>query len=324
MGKRSTGNKKREGRGTVIPLNSAPSKPSEADINCLEAYLAILRVERNLAKNTVESYRRDLLHFTKFIENKRKKDLLKVGEVDLREFLSWEFDRGQKGRSTARRITTLRMFFRYLLKENLIIRDPTLNIDLPKLGRSLPKYLTQEEVESLLVQPDLNKPLGLRDRAMLETLYASGMRVSELVSLKTSNIHMERGFARVLGKGSKERLIPIGQTAISFLKDYLKGARPRLSKGRLSDGLFLTNRGSPMSRQQFFLLLKRYARSAGIRKVVSPHTLRHSFATHLLSNGADLRSVQAMLGHADLVTTQVYTHVTPERLKAIHKFHPRS
>jgi len=295
-----------------------------ANLNLIEAFLDVLRVERNLARNTVESYRRDLLHFTQFVEAKRRKGLLELSEVDLREFLSFEYDRGQKGRSTARRLTTLRMFYRHGLKEKWLEHDPTLNVELPKMGRSLPHYLTQEEIESLLAQPDLTTPLGRRDRAMLELLYASGLRVSELVGLASGDVHLDMGFVRVLGKGSKERLVPVGRSALACLKEYLEIARPTLTKKRLSDALFLSNRGGKMTRQQFFLLIKGYAKRAGIKKDVSPHKLRHSFATHLLNHGADLRSVQAMLGHADLATTQVYTHVTPERLKAIHKFHPRS
>ncbi|MCC6272315.1 MAG: site-specific tyrosine recombinase XerD [Deltaproteobacteria bacterium] len=295
-----------------------------ANLNLIESFLDVLRVERNLARNTVESYRRDLLHFTQFVETKRRKDLLELSEIDLREFLSFEYDRGQKGRSTARRLTTLRMFYRHGLKEKWLEHDPTLNVELPKMGRSLPHCLTQEEIESLLAQPDPTTPLGRRDRAMLELLYASGLRVSELVGLASADVHLDMGFVRVLGKGSKERLVPVGRSALACLKEYLELARPKLTKKRLSDALFLSNRGGKMTRQQFFLLLKAYAKKAGIKKEVSPHKLRHSFATHLLNHGADLRSVQAMLGHADLATTQVYTHVTPERLKAIHKFHPRS
>jgi len=295
-----------------------------ANLNLLEAFLDVLRVERNLAKNTVESYRRDLLHFVGFLEQKRKKGLLEVGEIDLREFLGFEYDRGQKGRSTARRLTTLRMFYRHALKEKWSEQDPTLKIELPKIGRALPHYLTQEEIESLFLQPDLTTPLGRRDRAMLELLYASGLRVSELIGLAVADLHLEMGFVRVMGKGSKERLVPAGRSSLGFIREYLELSRPLLTKQRLSDTLFLSNRGKKMSRQQFFLLLKAYAKAAGIKKEVSPHKLRHSFATHLLSGGADLRSVQAMLGHADLATTQVYTHVTPDRLKAIHKFHPRS
>jgi len=216
------------------------------------------------------------------------------------------------------------MCFRYVLKEGVLEKDPTLNVGLPKLGRSLPKYLTPAEIDSLMLQPELGKAQGRRDRAMLEVLYASGLRVSELVQLKVGDLHLNRGYLRVLGKGNKERLVPLGRVAIKAIQEYLAEARGRLNKTQQSDGLFLSNRGSTMSRQQFFLLLKRYAQQADIRKEVSPHILRHSFATHLINNGADLRSVQAMLGHADLSTTQIYTHITPERLKEIHKFHPRS
>jgi integrase/recombinase XerD len=216
------------------------------------------------------------------------------------------------------------MFYRHALKEKWLEGDPTVKIELPKLGRSLPHVLSREEVETLLAQPDLSTAFGRRDRAMLELLYASGLRVSELVGLSVADLHLEMGFVRVLGKGAKERLVPVGRSALGYLKEYLELARPKLTARRLSDTLFLSKLGRRMSRQQFFLLLKKYAQAAGIKKEVSPHKLRHSFATHLLGGGADLRSVQAMLGHADLATTQVYTHVSPERLKAIHKFHPRS
>lgn len=295
-----------------------------ANRNLLESFLDVLRVEKNLARNTVESYRRDLLHFLSFVETKGPKDLLKVGEIDLRAFLAAEFDRGQKARSSARRLSALRMWFRHLLKEKLFETDPTYNIELPKLSRPLPHDVSAAEIEALFAQPDLTRPLGRRDRAMLELLYATGLRVSELIGLKLGDLHKEMGFIRVMGKGSKERLVPVGRTALQFLDDYLQLARPKLARGLLSEALFLSNRGRGMSRQQFFLLLKAYAKAAGIKKEISPHQLRHSFATHLLNNGADLRSVQAMLGHADLATTQIYTHVTPERLKAIHKHHPRS
>lgn len=295
----------------------------EGNSNLIESFVDVLRVEKNLAKNTVENYRRDLVLFSEFLRKKRRKKLADTDELDIRSFLSAEFDRGQNGRSTARRLTCLRMFFRHLVREKEIKVDPTLRVDLPKLGRSLPKFLTLQEVEDLINQPDPEKPLGRRDRAMLEMIYASGLRVSELVSLKLSDVHRERGYLRVLGKGSKERLVPLGRSALERLEDYLTLSRPKLARGRTSDALFLSNRATAMSRQQFFLLLKRYAKQAQIKKEVSPHVLRHSFATHLLNNGADLRSVQAMLGHADLATTQVYTHITPDRLKEIHKFHPR-
>ncbi len=296
----------------------------EANLNMVEAFLDLLRVEKNLAKNTVESYRRDLLHILAFIEKKGPGAWTKVQERHIREFLAAEFDRGQKARSSARRLSSLRMFFRFLQREKMSETDPTANIELPKLSRPLPAYLSGEEVEGLIRQPDLKTPLGKRDRAMLELLYATGLRVSELVGLQVGDVHRQMGFLRVMGKGSKERVIPVGRSALKFLQEYLDSSRPKLAKGRLSDGLFLSTRARTMTRQQFFLLLKRYARAAGIKKNISPHKLRHSFATHLLNNGADLRSVQAMLGHADLSTTQIYTHVTAERLKAIHKFHPRS
>jgi integrase/recombinase XerD len=295
----------------------------EANLNLIESFVDVLRVEKNLSRNTVENYRRDLQRFAEFSEKQGRKKLSQVSELEIRSFLSAEFDRGQKGRSTARRLTALRMFFRHLIREKEMKIDPTLKVDLPKLGRTLPKFLTCQEVEALMTQPDINNDLGRRDRAMLEMIYASGLRVSELVSMRLGDVHSERGYLKVLGKGSKERLVPLGRSALECLQYYLTISRPRLAKGRTSDALFLSRRGAAMSRQQFFLLLKGYARGAKIPKEVSPHILRHSFATHLLNNGADLRSVQAMLGHADLATTQVYTHITPDRLREIHKFHPR-
>lgn len=293
------------------------------DENLIENFLAYLRVEKNLSSNTLESYFRDLKHFASFIQNQRKKSLIKTQEEDLREFLSFEFDRGQKGRSNARRLSTLRRFFRFLLSEKLLDHNPCENIDLPKLGRSLPKYLSESEVEKLLQQPDLKKKHGLRDRAMLELIYASGLRVSELVGLQIDQVHLDRGYLRVLGKGSKERVVPVGSSALSLLRDYLQSGRKKVIGYASSSALFLSNRAKAMTRQQFFLLLKKYAKQADIQREISPHHLRHSFATHLLNRGADLRSVQAMLGHSDLATTQIYTHISPERLKEIHKFHPR-
>ena len=295
----------------------------EFNSNLIESFLLVLRVEKNFSKNTVESYRRDLIHFTNFIE-KQESSLLRTSEGELRSFIAFEIDRGQKPRSMARRLSALRMFYKHLLREKQVQIDPTLNIELPKIKPALPHYLNTAEIEALLAQPDLRKPLGQRDRAMLELLYATGLRVSELVSLKTEDLHLERGFLKVLGKGSKQRLVPVGRSALGFLHEYLTSARPKLAVGSSSEGLFLSNRAKPMTRQQFFLLLKAYAKAAGINKKISPHKLRHSFATHLLNHGADLRSVQAMLGHVDLATTQIYTHVSSERLKEIHKFHPRS
>ncbi len=293
----------------------------EANLNLLESFLALLRVEKNLAANTVESYRRDALTFLAFLKNQT---IQQVGEVQIRAFLSHEFDRGQKSRSTARRLTTLRMWFRFLQKEGHVAVDPTLKVDLPKLSRRLPKVLSEAEVDRLLNQVQQKTPVGLRDRAMIEVLYASGLRVSELVNLRQEHLHGERGYLRVLGKGSKERLVPLGRSALEALQHYLEQGRPRFRGSATSSALFLSNRGRAMTRQQFFLLLRKHARAAGITVHLSPHSLRHSFATHLLNRGADLRSVQAMLGHSDLATTQVYTHVTPDRLREIHKVHPRS
>lgn len=290
----------------------------------LDLFLDHLKIERHLSPHTVEAYQRDLVHFAKFLSFRQKKTLAQTKENDLRHFLAFEFDRGQKARSMARRLSALRRFFRYLNQEKQLQHNPTLRVELPKLGRALPKFLSLQEIQNLLAQPDLKKAMGQRDRAMIELLYASGLRVSELINMQMSDLHLERGYVRVMGKGAKERLVPLGQVASRFLQDYLSMARPQLAKGKSVDTLFLSNRTKAMSRQQFFLLLKAYAKKAGIKKNVSPHLLRHSFATHLLSGGADLRSVQAMLGHSDLATTQIYTHVQTEHLKKTHSLHPRS
>lgn len=310
--------------------HAGPPLPSDDEVEesqqqpLIDLFLDHLRVERHLSMHTVDAYGRDLSHFAQFLKIKQKKTLAQTGELDLRHFLAAEFDRGQKARSMARRLSALRRFFRYLNKEKQVQHDPTLRVELPKLGRALPKFLSLQEIQNLVAQPDLKKPMGLRDRTMIELLFASGLRVSELVGLKLDDLHLERGYVRVLGKGSKERLVPLGKVANQFLQDYLKLARPKLAKGRTSNAVFLSNRASAMSRQQFFLLLKAYAKQAGIKKNVSPHLLRHSFATHLLSGGADLRSVQAMLGHTDLATTQIYTHVQTDHLKKVHSLHPRA
>ena len=229
-----------------------------------------------------------------------------------------------KASTTSRELSSFKRFYRYLLRQGKIQADPSLNIDTPKLPRNLPKTLTEAEVEALLNAPDVAQPLGLRDRAMLEVLYASGLRVSELVGLSIAQVSLSMGVVRVMGKGSKERLAPLGEESLEWISRYTREARPILLNGKTSDALFITARGTSMTRQAFWHLIKRHAQQAGIDKPLSPHTLRHAFATHLLNHGADLRVVQLLLGHADISTTQIYTHVARERLKQLHaKHHPR-
>ncbi|CAG0983148.1 Tyrosine recombinase XerD [Methylophilaceae bacterium] len=289
----------------------------------LDSFIDHLWLEDGLSKNTLTSYRLDLAAFAAWLQNSEKKDLVDVQQADIQQYLAVRFPQS-KPRSISRLIASLRRFYRYALRENRVVADPTLQIDSPKLPRSLPKSLNEEEVESLLEAPDLGQSLGLRDRAMLEILYACGLRVSELVGLKVTEVSLQEGVIRVTGKGSKTRLVPMGEEAVEWVARYLKEGRPEILQRRLSDSLFVTQRGEAMTRQAFWYLIKRYALLAGIHKPMSPHTLRHAFATHLLNHGADLRVVQMLLGHADISTTQIYTHVARERLKQLHtKHHPR-
>jgi integrase/recombinase XerD len=277
----------------------------------LDAFCDALWLEDGLSKNTISSYRADLLQLGSFL----KKDFLKVEEADLFAFLG-----SRKGRasSAARRVSTLKRFYQYCLRERRIKVDPTLKLDPPKRVPRFPKSLSEADVEALLAAPNTATPMGLRDRAMLELLYATGLRVSELVAVKTFEINLDAGVVRVMGKGSKERLVPLGEEAADWISKYLK------SRNHKSHALFLTNRGAGMTRQAFWHLIRRYGARAIPGKKLSPHMLRHAFATHLINHGADLRVVQLLLGHADISTTQIYTHVARERLKALHaKHHPR-
>jgi len=298
-------------------------KGSTGNANQLaDQFIHHLRVEKGLAKNTIESYSRDLARYFDFLE-KRTLPPMKASQIDIMDYVS-SLAGALSIRSIARNLSSLKVFYRFLVSDGKLKTNPARLISNPKLPRRLPGVLSSEEVERLLAAPDASTSRGLRDRAMLELLYASGLRVSELVALKIANINLEAGWVRTIGKGSKERMVPMGSKAQESLKEYLTYSRPILLKKRGSSHLFVTSRAKPMSRQAFWKIIKRFSKLAGIRKEISPHSLRHSFASHLLEHGADLRSVQIMLGHADISTTQIYTHVTRERLKQIHeKYHPR-
>jgi integrase/recombinase XerD len=287
-----------------------------------DQFIHHLRIEKGLAKNTIESYSRDLTRYLDFLE-KGNLHPLKASQINIMEYVS-SLAGALSIRSIARNLSSLKVFYRFLVSDGKIQTNPARLISNPKLPRRLPGVLSGEEVERLLAAPDASTSRGMRDRAMLELLYASGLRVSELVGLRIASINLEAGWVRTIGKGSKERMVPMGSKAQQSLKEYLAHSRPSLLKKRSSSSLFVTSRAKPMSRQAFWKIIKRCSLLAGIRKEISPHSLRHSFASHLLEHGADLRSVQIMLGHADISTTQIYTHVTRERLKQIHeKYHPR-
>jgi integrase/recombinase XerD len=286
----------------------------------LDNFIDHLWLEDGLSKNTLQSYRLDLDAFAGWLLQNENKHLDQAVQADIQQYLAVRFPQS-KPRSISRLIASLRRFYRHALREGRITVDPTLQIDSPKLPRSLPKSLNEEEVDALLNAPDTVQPIGMRDRAMLELLYACGLRVSELVGLKVTEVSLQEGVIRVTGKGSKTRLVPMGEEAVEWLGQYLKTSRPEILQKRLSDSLFVTQRGAAMTRQAFWYLIKRYALFAGIHKPMSPHVLRHAFATHLLNHGADLRVVQLLLGHADISTTQIYTHVARERLKQLHAIH---
>lgn len=291
----------------------------------LDQFLNYLTVERGLSPNTLDSYSRDLIKYLDYLSTKGIKDISKTSDLTIISFIATLKNGGLSNRSVARNLTSIRMFYRFLTEDHHINNNPTLNIETPKRELRLPQVLSIEEVDVLLQKPDSSTSLGLRDAAFLELLYATGLRASEIISLALNDINLEAGYLIASGKGSKERLIPIGEVAQNLIKKYLKNSRPTLLKNKQSHHLFTTRSGKSMTRQGFWKLIKKYALATGIRKKITPHTLRHSFATHLLERGADLRSVQMMLGHADISSTQIYTHVTTERLKKIHnQYHPRS
>ena len=289
----------------------------------IDRFLDALWLEKGLSDNTRDAYRSDLALFNGWLQEKGV-DLMSVSREAILDHLGWRVDNGYKPRSTARLLSGVRGFYRYLLREKLIAVDPTLQVDMPQLGKPLPKSLSEADVEALLAAADLSDAIGQRDRAMLEVLYACGLRVTELISLTLEQVNLRQGVLRIMGKGSKERLVPMGEEAIVWVERYMRDARHELLNGRPSDVLFPSQRGEQMTRQTFWHRIKHQAKVAGIGKSLSPHTLRHAFATHLLNHGADLRVVQMLLGHSDLSTTQIYTHVARARLQDMHaKHHPR-
>ncbi|MBC2078101.1 site-specific tyrosine recombinase XerD [Listeria booriae] len=290
-------------------------------------FLHFLQVEKGLATNTLTAYERDLRYFARYLEEEQGGMAIRdVERIHIVGFMAFARSERKSPRTVARYIASLRSFFHFLLHEKLADRDPMIQIETPKQAQGLPKILNLNDVEKLLETPDGAKPLGMRDKAMLEVLYATGLRVTELVNLQMDDLHLQMGFIQTIGKGDKERIIPLGKTATTVLERYLEFGRPRLRRAsERNDFVFLNHHGRGMTRQGFWKNLKQIAAKAGINKPITPHTLRHSFATHLLENGADLRSVQELLGHADISTTQIYTHVTKARLKDVYKqYHPRA
>lgn len=294
--------------------------------DCLKDFLHYLIVEKGLANNTIQSYRRDLTAYLDYLQKLKIQNLNDISRGHIMQFLSSLKADGKSSRTIARHIASIRSFHHFLILDKITDQDPTVHIETPQTELKLPKVLNTEEVEALLNTPDLTTALGIRDKAMLELMYATGMRVSELINLNINDVHLSLGFVRCIGKGSKERIIPIGKMATDALTLYFENSRAKIvNNKKKSDALFLNHHGQRLSRQGFWKILKQLAIKADIQKELTPHTLRHSFATHLLENGADLRSVQEMLGHADISTTQIYTHVTKTRLKDVYnKFHPRA
>lgn len=289
----------------------------------IEQFCDQIWMEQGLSDATLSSYRSDLKLFSQWLQ-KQGKTLTNSGGSDIQQYLAERYSKQYSSRSTARFLSSARKFYRYLLQANLIKVDPTQQIESPKIQPPVPKSLSEDEVDSLLSQPDLDTALGLRDKAMLELLYSSGLRITELISVEMNQIGFQQGVMRVIGKGNKERIVPIGEEALQAIAQYIRHGRAELANEKVSDWLFLSTRGQRMTRQTFWHRIKFYAKTAGIRKHLSPHTLRHAFATHLLNHGADLRTLQMLLGHSDLSTTQIYTYVAKERLKQLHsQHHPR-
>lgn len=297
---------------------------SEVDLGLIEQFADAVWMERGLAVNTLTAYQSDLRHCAAWLHTQHTIGLEQASRQHLLGYLAAAVQQSAKPRTSARRLSVLRQFYRWAVREQRVTADPTAQIDAPRLGRPLPKTLTEHQVETLLQAPDSDKPEGLRDRAMLELLYATGLRVSELVGMQPHQVDLGRGVAQVVGKGGKERLVPLGDEAADWVSLYLASARPDLLDHRPCDALFVSRRGRGLTRQAFWYRIKHYAAIAGIQSTLSPHTLRHAFATHLVNHGADLRVVQLLLGHSSLSTTQIYTHVARERLQALHaRHHPR-
>jgi integrase/recombinase XerD len=289
----------------------------------IDRFLDAIWMERGLSENTLGAYRADLIALSQRLDSKAI-NLVRASRADIMEYIAWRVEGGAKPRSTARQLSSFRRFYRYLLREGVVSLDPTVDIAMPKIGRSLPQSLTEQDVDALLASPKVAEPLGHRDRTMLEVLYATGVRVSELINLKLGQINLNQGVLRIVGKGDRERLIPLGDEAQDWIREFIDGPRGEILLERQTEFLFPTRRGDRMTRQAFWHIIKRYAKKAGIIKKLSPHTVRHAFATHLLNNGADLRVVQLLLGHSDVSTTQIYTHVARERMKELHsRHHPR-
>ena len=300
---------------------SSPKSVSSEGI--IDKFLDAIWMERGLSTNTLGAYRADLAALQRWLAQ-RDTSLIYASRADLLAFIASRAKQGSKPRSTARQLSSFRRFYRFLLREGVIQEDPTVKIDMPKIGRSLPRSLTESEVDALLAAPETSDPLGHRDRAMLEVLYATGLRVSELINLRQSEVNLNQGVLRIRGKGDRERLIPFGEESQRWIREFMTGPRLEILLERQSEYLFPTRRGDRMTRQAFWHIIKRYAKKADIEARLSPHTLRHAFATHLLNHGADLRVVQMLLGHSDLSTTQIYTHVARERMKELHaQHHPR-
>ncbi len=303
---------------------NAANQLMDQDSNIIEIFLDNIWMEHGLSENTLSAYRNDLFNLLRWLSNLQV-SISDVEHQHLLDYLAHRVTEGMQPRSGARLLSSIRRFYRYLVRQGAVQKDPSSQIEFPKLGRPLPETLTEEEVDSLLAAPNVNKPHGVRDRAMLEVLYACGLRVSELVGLTLGQVNLNHGVIRVTGKGNKERLIPFGEQANEWITRFVNESRSELLKNnRQSDALFVSNRGTAMTRQAFWHLIKKHSKNVGITKHLSPHTLRHAFATHLLNHGADLRVVQMLLGHSDLSTTQIYTHVAQARLQELHrKHHPR-
>lgn len=306
-------------------MKEEQKKPAQSLINAVEEYMSFLKIERGLSYNTQVSYHQDLQKYLQFLADQDKKEWTEVDMYLILDFLT-ELKQDHASSSVIRMISTLRQFHQFLRQEQYIQVDPMLHIDSPKKQRPLPRVLTLNEVELLLQTPDVDTPLGIRDRALLEVMYATGMRVSELIKIKFDELHLDLGFVKTVGKGGKERIVPLGKHAIYWVESYLKYGRPKLAQEKYrNDYLFLNHYGRPLTRQGVWKNVQKIVKTAGINKEVTPHTLRHSFATHLVENGADLRVVQELLGHSDISTTQIYTHISKKRMSEVYQKHfPRA